>query len=95
MTKKYAPNSAVDERVIACKQIMEESISDWVSRVPGRQRKEIAYELGVLPATLTHWISEKTDFCMPSHLVGDFCIVTGSWALHRWMDRRASSRRLA
>lgn len=73
---------------IACKRKMEGSIADWLARDAHASKKRLAMELGVPQTTLSHWLSSRTGMTIPAHLVGEFCRITGSWSLCRWMDRR-------
>lgn len=95
MPNDDAANIPCNNLSIACKQKMRDAIADWKTRDPEASQKRLAIELGVADTTLTHWLSSKTGYTIPAHLVGEFCKITGSWSLHRWMDRRAASRRSA
>jgi len=92
MTNDDAHNIPCNDLSVACKQKMVDSIADWISRDPLASKKRLAIELGVPQTTLSHWLSFKTGMTIPAHLVGEFCRVTGSWSLHRWMDPREHQR---
>ena len=92
MTNDDAASIPCNNLSIACKQKMVDSIADWIARDPCASKKRLAYDLGVPQTTLSHWLSSKTGLTIPAHLVGEFCRITGSWSLHRWMDQRDNQR---
>lgn len=71
---------------LACKSIMERSI-----RFSGLSKKSIAIDLGVGFNTLRHWLSRTCRVTIPAHLVRQFCLLTGDWALYRYMGKRRSA----
>jgi hypothetical protein len=85
----YYQSIPCDGDSLACKQVMAETIQDWIQRDRKRNNKKVlAASLGVRDNTLSHWLSKSCGITIPAHKVGPFCLITGSWALLRWMDHR-------
>ena len=91
MVRTYGKAEYYEQRMLALKRLLEGEVADWQLRNPGAQRKWLADELGISPGVLSHWLSPHKRDCIPPWLVGEFCMLVGSWTLLRWMDRRRSA----
>ena len=63
------------------KGIMNKSIERFLEDNPQASKKSIALDLGATSADLSHWLSDKTRFTMPGHLIGPFCAIVGDNSL--------------
>lgn len=44
----------------------------------GKQKKEVAYDLGYQSDDMSHWLSLHCPSSMPSHLIPAFCRIVGN-----------------
>ena len=66
---------------VAFKSVMIASIDRWLEADAQNSKKALALDLGCSPTDLSHWISDKTYFTMPGHLVPLFCSIVGDNSL--------------
>ena len=74
-------DDAVNEELIEFKRVMEHAI--FLSR---KDKKVIAIEFDVPASALSHWISSRTVFSMPGHMINLFCTVVGNDLLRRHVN---------
>lgn len=63
------------------KGVMAASIQRWLENDTLRTKKALAIDLGASQADLSHWLSERTRFTLPGHLVSAFCRLVGDNSL--------------
>jgi len=75
MTSVWPDALFLHDDAIEFKRIMENSIQRAMDQDHTLTRKRIAMELGATPSDLSHWLSSKTRFTMPGHLIKRFCAI--------------------
>ena len=71
----------INDPVIDFKTVMAKSIDRWLEEDVSRTKKALAIDLGATQADLSHWLTSKTSFTLPGHLVPAFCRIVGDNSL--------------
>lgn len=52
-------------------------------------KKDAAIDMGVVPAALSHWISDESETALPVDLLGLFCASTGDYSVLKYVCEEA------
>lgn len=85
--KVFYQSHPCNSEALEIKRLMAEAIVR-AKVLYGTTKKMIAIDLGVPEPVLSHYLSLKCGFTIPSHLVRRFCNSTRDWTLSRALQRR-------
>lgn len=68
-------------QAFAFKRLMQQTIARFLEDNPTSSKKAIAIDLGATSADLSHWLSDRTSYTLPAHLVPRLCRIVGDNSL--------------